>query len=182
MPAGTAVTFVGGNTKALFSIRLAPSVDNGIPANFGQRELINRMQLKLDSVGVLTSSATSNLVVTVIINGLPSTTTLWTNAIRGSSTVTNTSFAQIADYAGNANNTIILGGEQTGGFYVQGTSFIDLSAIRELGNSVLGGGNVAANTSIYPDGPDVLSVVVTNLDPTNNVDVFGRLGWFEAQA
>jgi hypothetical protein len=182
MPAGTAVTFVGGNTKALFSIRLAPSVDNGIPANFGQRELINRMQLQLDSVGVLTSNPNSNLVVTVIINGLPSTATLWTNATKGSSTVTNTSFAQIADYAGNSNNTIILGGEQTGGFYVQGTSSIDLSAIRELGNSVLGGGNVAANTSIYPDGPDVLSVVVSNLDPTTNVDVVGRLGWFEAQA
>jgi hypothetical protein len=182
MPALTAVTFSGGNTKALFSIRLAPSVDNGIPANFGQRELINRMQLQLDSVGVLTSNPSSNLVVTVIINGLPSTATLWTNATKGSSVVTNTSFAQIADYAGNSNNTIILGGEQTGGFYVQGTSSIDLSAIRELGNSVLGGGNVAANTSIYPDGPDVLSVVVTNLDPTTNVDVVGRLGWFEAQA
>ena len=182
MPAGTAVGFVGGNTKALFSIRLAPSVDNGIPANFGQRELINRMQLQLDSVGVLTSTPSSSLVVTVIINGLPSSATLWTNATKGSSTVTNSSFAQIADYAGNSNNTIILGGEQTGGFYVQGTSAIDLGAIRELGNSVLGGGNVAANTSIYPDGPDVLSVVVTNLNATDSVDVFGRLGWFEAQA
>jgi hypothetical protein len=182
MPAGTAVGLVGGNTKALFSIRLAPSVDNGIPANFGQRELINRMQLQLDSVGVLTSTPSSSLVVTVIINGLPSSATLWTNVTKGSSTVTNSSFAQIADYSGNSNNTIILGGEQTGGFYVQGTSAIDLGAIRELGNSVLGGGNVAANTSIYPDGPDVLSVVVTNLNATESVDVFGRLGWFEAQA
>ena len=182
MPAGTAVGLVGGNTKALFSIRLAPSVDNGIPANFGQRELINRMQLQLDSVGVLTSTPSSSLVVTVIINGLPSSATLWTNVTKGSSTVTNSSFAQIADYAGNSNNTIIIGGEQTGGFYVQGTSAIDLGAIRELGNSVLGGGNVAANTSIYPDGPDVLSVVVTNLNATDSVDVFGRLGWFEAQA
>ena len=182
MPADTPVTFVGGNTKALFSIRLAPSVDNGIPSNFGQRELINRMQLKLDSVGVLTSSPNSNLVVTVIINGLPSTSTLWTSATKGSSVVTNSSFAQIADYSGNSNDTIILGGEQTGGFYVQGTSAIDLGAIRELGNSILGGGNVNANTSIYPDGPDVLSIVVSNLDPTTNVDVVGRLGWFEAQA
>jgi hypothetical protein len=176
------ISFVGGNTKALFSIRLAPSVDNGIPANFGQRELINRMQLQLDSVGVLTSTPSSSLVVTVIINGLPSTTTLWTSATKGSSVVTNSSFAQIADYAGNSNNTIILGGEQTGGFYVQGTSAIDLGSIRELGNSILGGGSVAANTSIYPDGPDVLSVVVTNLNATDSVDVFGRLGWFEAQA
>ena len=182
MPALTAVTFVGGNTKALFSIRLAPSVDTGIAANFGQRELINRMQLQLDSVGVLTSTADSNLVVTAIMNGRPSSDTLWTNAVKNSVVVSNTSLAQIADYAGNNNKTIILGGEQTGGFYVQGTAAIDLSSIRELGNSVLGGGNNSADESIYPDGPDVLSIVVTNLNATDSVDVFGRLGWFEAQA
>jgi hypothetical protein len=179
---GNSVSFVGGNTKALFSIRLAPSVDNGISANFGQREIINRMQLLLDSVGVLTSTQNSSLVVTAIINGVPSSATPWTNAVKGSSVVTNSSLAQIADYAGNSNNTIILGGEQTGGFYVQGTSSIDLSNIRELGNSVLGGGGSTAETNIYPDGPDVFSIVVTNLNATESVDVYGRLGWFEAQA
>jgi hypothetical protein len=182
MPALTAVTFVGGNTKALFSIRLAPSVDTGIAANFGQRELINRMQLQLDSVGVLTSTPESSLVVTAIINGRPSSDTLWTNAVKNSVVLSNTSLAQIADYAGNNNKTIILGGEQTGGFYVQGTAAIDLTSIRELGNSILGGGNNSADESIYPDGPDVLSIVVTNLNATDSVDVFGRLGWFEAQA
>jgi hypothetical protein len=182
MPALTDVAFVGGNTKALFSIRLAPSVDTGIAANFGQRELINRMQLQLDSVGVLTSTPDSNLVVTAIMNGRPSSDTLWRNAVKDSVVVSNTSLAQIADYAGNNNKTIILGGEQTGGFYVQGTAAIDLSSIRELGNSVLGGGNNSADESIYPDGPDVLSIVVTNLNATDSVDVFGRLGWFEAQA
>ena len=178
----TSVSFTGGNTKALFSIRLAPSVDNGISANFGQREIINRMQLLLDSVGVLTSTQNSSLVVTAIINGVPSSSTPWTNAVKGSAVVSNSSLAQIADYAGSANNTIILGGEQTGGFYVQGTSSIDLSTIRELGNSVLGGGGSTAETNIYPDGPDVFSIVVTNLNATDSVDVFGRLGWFEAQA
>jgi hypothetical protein len=182
MTAGTSVTFSGGNTKALFSIRLAPSVDTGISANFGQRELINRMQLQLDSVGVLTSTPDSNLVVTAIMNGRPSSDTLWRNAVKDSVVVSNTSLAQIADYAGNNNKTIILGGEQTGGFYVQGTAAIDLSSIRELGNSILGGGNNSADESIYPDGPDVLSIVVTNLNATDSVDVFGRLGWFEAQA
>jgi hypothetical protein len=182
MTAGTSLVFSGGNTKALFSIRLAPSVDTGIAANFGQRELINRMQLQLDSVGVLTSTPESNLVVTAIINGRPSSDTLWRNAVKDSVVVSNTSLAQIADYAGNNNKTIILGGEQTGGFYVQGTAAIDLGSIRELGNSVLGGGNNSADESIYPDGPDVLSIVVTNLNATDSVDVFGRLGWFEAQA
>jgi hypothetical protein len=181
MPALTGISLVGGNTKALFSIRLAPSVDNSISANFGQREIINRMQLQLDSVGVLTSTPDSNLVVTAIMNGVPSSATPWTNAIKNSTVVTNSSLAQIADYAGN-DDVIILGGEQTGGFYVQGTSSIDMTSIRELGNSILGGGAGTAKTSIYPDGPDVLSIVVTNLNTTNSVDVFGRLGWFEAQA
>jgi hypothetical protein len=140
------------------------------------------MQLLLDSVGVLTSTQNANLSVTAIMNGVPSSSTLWTNAVKGSSVVANSSLAQIADYAGNNNSTIILGGEQTGGFYVQGTSSVDLSSIRELGNSVLGGGGSTAETSIYPDGPDVFSIVVTNLNETESVDVYGRLGWFEAQA
>jgi hypothetical protein len=181
MTAGTSVVFSGGNTKALFSIRLAPSVDTGIAANFGQRELINRMQLQLDSVGVLTSTPDSNLVVTAIMNGRPSSDTLWRNAVKDSVVVSNTSLAQIADYAGNNNKTIILGGEITGGFYVQGTSSIDLEDVRDLGNSILGGGESFANTNVYPDGPDVLSIVVTNLSDVN-VDVLGRLSWSEAQA
>jgi hypothetical protein len=58
----------------------------------------------------------------------------------------------------------------------EGTTTVDVSALFELSNSILGG------DSIYPDGPDVLSIVVTNLNATDSVDVFGRLGWFEAQA
>jgi len=176
----TAVTFSGGNQKALFSIRVAPSVDNGISANFGQRELINRMQLTLKSVGVITSTPDSNLLVTAILNGVPTSATSWTNIIKNSNILTNSSLSQIADYS-TAQNTIILGGEITGGFYVQGTSSIDLEDVRDLGNSVLGGGESTANTNVYPDGPDVLSIVVSNLSDSA-VEVLGRLSWVEAQA
>ena len=176
----TALSFTGGNSKALFSIRVAPSVDNGISANFGQRELINRMQLTLKSVGVISSTADSNLLVTAILNGSPTSATAWTNIIKNSPVLTNSSLSQIADYSDNE-KTIILGGEITGGFYVQGTSSIDLEDVRDLGNSVLGGGESFANTNVYPDGPDVLSIVVTNLS-TSDVDVLGRLSWSEAQA
>jgi hypothetical protein len=176
----TALSFAGGNSKALFSIRVAPSVDNGISANFGQRELINRMQLTLKSVGVISSTADSNLLVTAILNGSPTSATPWTNIIKNSPVLTNSSLSQIADYSDNE-KTIILGGEITGGFYVQGTSSIDLEDVRDLGNSVLGGGESFANTNVYPDGPDVLSIVVTNLS-TSDVDVLGRLSWSEAQA
>jgi hypothetical protein len=176
----TAVSLTGGNQKALFSIRVAPSVDNGISANFGQRELINRMQLTLKSVGVITSNLDSKLLVTAILNGVPTSSTAWTNIIKNSNILTNSSLSQIADYS-DAENTIILGGEITGGFYVQGTSSIALEDVRDLGNSVLGGGEGFASTNVYPDGPDVLSIVVTNLSD-ENVEVLGRLSWAEAQA
>jgi hypothetical protein len=175
------VDFSGGNQKALFSIRVAPSVDNGISSNFGQRELINRMQLTLKSVGVITSNVDSKILVTAILNGVPTSAIAWENIVRGSNVLTNSSLSQIADYS-DAENTIILGGEITGGFYSQGTASIDLEEVRDLGNSVLGGGTTFANANVYPDGPDVLSIVVTNLSATEPVEVLGRLSWREAQA
>jgi hypothetical protein len=175
----SAATFSGGNSRALFSIRVSPSVDNGIAANFGKRELINRMQLQLDSIGVTTVTGDASLLVTAILNGVPSSVTEWKNVVLNSTVVTNSSLSQIADYA--ELNTFILGGETTGGFYTQGTASIDLRDVRELGNSILGGGETFANDNVFPDGPDVLSIVVTNIG-ASPVNVLGRLGWSEAQA
>jgi hypothetical protein len=173
--------FTGGNAKALFSIRVAPSVDNGIAALFGQRELINRMQLTLRTLGVSTKTADSNMLVTAVLNGTPSGSTNWTNAVRNSPVLYNSSLAQVADYQNATTPTIVLGGETTGGFYVQGTESVSLDTVRDLGNSILGGGGNTTSTNIYPDGPDVLSIVVTNLS-ASAIDVLGRLGWSEAQA
>jgi hypothetical protein len=44
-----------GVTRPLMAVRLAPSVDNAVARNFGIRELINRMQMRLVSVGVTTN-------------------------------------------------------------------------------------------------------------------------------
>jgi len=175
------VTFTGGNVRALFSIRVAPSVDNGIAALFGQRELINRMQLTLKSLGVTTKTADSNMLVTAILNGVPSGNTSYTNAVRNSTVLYNSSLAQVADYQNSLATTVVVGGEVTGGFYVQGTSSIELDTVRDLGNSILGGGGNTTSTNVYPDGPDVLTIVVTNLS-TTAIEVLGRLGWSEAQA
>ena len=176
-------TTVGGNaTRALFSIRVSPSVDNGISAGFGQRELINRMQLTLRALDVaaIPASGNANLLVQAFLNGVPSTATTWTNAVGNISGRINSSLAQIADYS--AGSTTVTGGEVTAGFFVgSGANSIDLSQVRDLGNSVLGGGAATANTQIYPDGPDTLTIVVTNLTATN-CTVFGRLSWTEAQA
>lgn len=176
----TTTTNIANNaSKALMSIRLAPSVDNGLTAPFGGRELINRMQLTLKEVGVSTRSANANLLVRLYINGVPSTATPWTNAVGDTVGAVNSSLAQIADYAGGS--TTVSGGEVTGGLFIQGTDRLDLQNVRDLGNSIQGGGGPNANTQIYPDGPDVLTVVVTNLSGAS-VDVLGRISWTEAQA
>jgi hypothetical protein len=177
---------VGANaTRALFSIRVAPSVDNGISAGFGARELVNRMQLTLralDVAAVPTSGTTNaNLLVQAFLNATPSTATTWTNAVGNITGRINSSLAQVADYAG-ITTTTVSGGEVTAGFFVgSGANSIDLSQVRDLGNSILGGGGTTANTQIYPDGPDTLTIVVTNLT-TIPCNVFGRLSWTEAQA
>lgn len=176
----TTVTSVpSGQSRALFAIRVAPSVDNSVGGAFGTRDLINRMQLTLDSISVAIRG-TGNLLVTAVLNGVPNTATAWTNAAGGSLTAVNSSLAQVASYAGLS--TTISGGETIAGFYVSGTDSLDLSKLRDLGNSILGGGAANSNTQIYPDGPDTLTFVVQNLGGSGNVDVLGRISWKEAQA
>jgi hypothetical protein len=171
------ISVSGASTKALFSIRVAPSVDNGKAAAFGQRDLTNRMQLVLRALDIALQGATAgNLLVTAVLNGMPSTATTWSALTSPTS-----SLAQIADYA-SGGNTTVSGGEVTGGFFVNATNNVDLSLVRDLGNSILGGGTTVANTGIYPDGPDVLTIVVQNLTTTGPAQVVGRLSWTEAQA
>jgi hypothetical protein len=167
-----------GTNKALFSIRVAPSVDNGIPSAFGARELINRMQLVLRALDITTRTASANMLVLATLNGTPSSATTW-NPINTAAGAVNSSLAQIADYA--AGTTTVAGGEVTGGFFVATTGSVSLETVRDLGNSILGGGTTTANSGIYPDGPDVLTISVTNLGSAA-VDVLGRLSWTEAQA
>ena len=173
----------GNATRALFSIRVAPSVDNGISAGFGSRELVNRMQLTLRALDISTSTANANLLVEAFLNATPvGTATTWTNAVGNITGRINSSLAQIADYSSGITSTTVSGGEVTAGFFVgSGANSIDLSQVRDLGNSILGGGGTTSNTQIYPDGPDTLTIVVTNLKSTSST-VFGRLSWTEAQA
>ena len=178
----SATTINAGSTAALFSIRVAPSIDNGQTAAFGARELINRMQLTLRTLDIsaIPASGNANLLVQAFLNSTPSTATTWTNAVGNVSGRSNSSLAQIASYAGGS--TTVSGGEVTAGFFVGGgANSIDLSQVRDLGNSILGGGGANANTQIYPDGPDTLTIVVTNL-ASQSCQVFGRLSWTEAQA
>jgi len=184
--AGTYYFTSQNNQKALFSIRIAPSVDNGVPANLGYRELTNRMQLILKALDITTSAPAQtqtqpiNLLVQALLNGVPSSTTAWTNVVGGAAKP-NSSLAMIADYSSVSGGATITNGEVTGGFFTSGTTSLDLSNVRDLGNSVIGGGGLYSNTNVFPDGPDTLTLVVTNLSPLP-VNVSGRLSWTEAQA
>lgn len=172
------ITLPGGITRSLFSIRVAPSVDNGLTAEYGGREVVNRMQLVLRSLGI-SSRNSGNFLVRVILNGVPNTTQTWTDATGGIGAQANSSLAQIADYSNR--DVPILGGEVVAGYFVAGTDTLDLSLVRELGTSILSGGVAAVNQQIYPDGPDVLTVVVTNTG-TTAAQLLGRISWTEAQA
>lgn len=163
-----------GNRFALLSLRLAPSVSNGLVGAFGVREIINRMQLSLKEIGIY---AQGNYLVTLVLNGTLSNADTWTN-------VGGSSLAQVCFHG--AGRTIT-GGEIVGGFYVNsggttfGTTTYDLTKIRDLGNSILGGGGNAVNSQFYPDGPDILTIMVQALN-TGTSSVFGRISWTEAQA
>jgi hypothetical protein len=171
----SAVTVLAGATNAMLAIRVAPSADNGTSAAFGARELINRMQLVLNALDVTTTTAAATLLITAVLNGVPSTAQTWAKPF----TVTS-SLAQVADYGGTT--TTITGGEVTGGFFVgTGANSISLSAVRDLGNSILGGGGATTTSGIYPDGPDVIHIMVRNLGAAS-ATVFARLSWTEAQA
>jgi|688.fasta_scaffold83727_2 hypothetical protein len=167
----------GGRTAALMSFRVAPSVSNGIPGTtLGIREIVNRMQMVLRQIDLFSSG---QFLVTLVLNGTPNIATpSWTN-VGGSS---------LAQYINHTGNTTISGGETIYGFYLDtagGTNFTntqqELALVRDMGTSILGGGQSAANAGIYPDGPDVVTIVAQNIG-TATASCAARLSWTEAQA
>ena len=163
-----------GTRNAILSIRLAPSVDSGRTGLLGVREIINRMQLRLRAMDILCSAATTAYRIEVILNGRLSGATAWQN-------VGGSSLAQVAYHPAGVTVT---GGENVFGFFhYGGSSYQDLTQVRELGNSTLGGGivNTVSTTAsnMYPDGPDILTIVGTLLVAGN---IQSRLSWTEAQA
>jgi len=170
------ITVNQNNNNVLLSIRVAPSVDNGQIGAFGARDLVNRMQLTLRAIDFFTNQP---LLVTCVLNGTVSVATTWQNAVGNASNVVNSSLSQIAPHS---SGVTITGGEVCAGYFLNtGAGSLDLSNVRDLGNAILGGGGTASNTQFYPDGPDVLHVVVRNVG-SGNASVFARLSWTEAQA
>jgi hypothetical protein len=162
----------------LISVRLAPSVDTSAPGFLGEREIINRMQLILNSVGILSTHA---VTIELILNGQLSNNQ-WERVTAPSlSQLISHSSSDDIDSGASIYNFEAQGGAGTTDRQPELTTEA-LGEIATLGNAILGGDNV------YPDGPDVLTVVATlNEDPstvsTNNPFIIsGRVSWSESQA
>ena len=169
-------------TIPLLSIRLSPSVDNGIPGALGAREIINRMQLNLKALDVLsTHEVEVSLVLNADLDNLE-----WKR-------VTTPSLCQVV-YHNIADN--IDQGSTIFTFRVppgttnstpsnqraQSLTTIDLREITTLGNAIMGGNGV------FPDGPDVLTLRLRYIGLTADVSATSafvtscRLSWNESQA
>ena len=170
--AGIGNSIAASSSETQFFLRLAPSVSNSIAGNFGDRDLINRSQLLLQKLQV---QSDQSVQVYGILNpgNIDASSLTWT-AVNTTALGSQPSFAQIS----TSTSTAATPGEQNFSTLGQPNGFaeIDLSQLKELTNSAIGG------YSNYPDGPDVLAVVVRNLSSTNAATVSVNLFWSEAQA
>jgi hypothetical protein len=170
---------LGTATIPLVSLRLAPSVDNNLTGNLGERDIINRMQLKLQEIGLI---LTHDCEVKLILNGDISTVA-WDN-------VASPSLSQLIKH--NSGDGVT-GGTEVFSFRAAGgatdntgkrlsnTSNFRLDAIIDMGNSILGGDGT------FPNGPDILTVAVQVTDTAgitaaSPFAASARITWAESQA
>ena len=176
----SSISISNNTTVPIIAIRVAPSVDNGTTGLLGVKEVINRMQLQLADMAAVSSGT---LLVNLILNGY---CTGYTGSF-GPVAVGNQISSSLAQIAVNTSNTAtITGGESVTALYSSGVNSIDLGQVRDLGNSIMGGGTSntvpTSQAGVYPDGPDILYVVVTN-NSGGAVSLNGaRINWKEAQA
>jgi hypothetical protein len=166
-PLGSINNTTGPNYQPLISVRLSPSVSSGLTGKLGDRDVINRMQLRMKEVAVQTTQLVDvKILINPRLNNLNFTG------------VPVPSLTQIIQH--NSNDTIS-GGTQIYNFRAAGqngveqSTTVDISELFELSNSILGG------DSVFPDGPDILTIAVARL--TGNATLCSaKLSWTEAQA
>lgn len=189
VPSGTVITIGGGAAEEnvslgndlipLVSLRLAPSVDSNLTGLLGQRDIINRMQLKLAEVGlVLTHDCTVKLLLNANLS-----TTGWENVRSPSlSQLYEHSFGETIDGGAEVFSFRAAGGtKDSNGKRITNATNFSLAAVVDMGNSILGGDGV------FPNGPDILTVAVTvndtsDIRSTNPFQCSARITWSESQA
>ena len=178
---------IGTNvTQPLISLRIAPSVDSGLTGVLGQREIVNTMQLILNGCDAFTTAAastTTTFLITLRLNGQLAQGTA--GSLPAFTAAGGSSLAQVAYHV--AGNTIV-GGETIYGFFTTtpGVTAGDLTLVRDLGNSIMGGGNTYAVPTTaqnkYPDGPDIVTICAQNVTAGVTNSINARVSWTEAQA
>ena len=168
---------IGGKISAfegiefpILSVRLAPSVDSGVPGLFGQRDIINRMQMQLQRIDMVASKECSidlrlntrlgNSFTDFQNNDLPSISQFLLHNASGSD--------------------VVKGGDKIFGINLDTNRVSsDLTDIAPLGNAIVGG------DLTFPEGPDILTVVakIDVEDWTIGTDyIYCTLNWTESQA
>ena len=158
---------------------MAPSVDGGLSGGLGQRDIINRMQLKLNTVGVV---LTHDCEVSMILNSDLSTTAF--ENVQSPSLCQTIKHEIGHEIIGGSNlfQFRASGGPQdSAGQNTSATSNFELGEVIDLGNSILGGDGV------FPNGPDLLTIAVKVLNSsavsaTNQFQASARISWAESQA
>ena len=177
--ARTNISISGNSSSTVLLFRAAPSVSDTIPGLLGEREVLNRSQIKFREIEINNNSS-RNLQISAILNPSNIGAATWVNANTrtvGDASVFQPSFAQVALTGGTVlGGTAPANGEILFQFLsTSGTTTFDLREIKEVQNSILGGNNT------YPDGPEVVAFYVTNNNSqAASIDVV--LKWTEAQA
>lgn len=174
----TTISNIGaGVTQPLISLRVAPSVDSGVTGLLGAREIVNRMQLTMRNLDAFTTGTSMSFFITLRLNGRLSGGTF---ASAGGSSLAQVAFHTLGQ--------TITGGETVFGFFTNtpGVTAQELNLVRDLGNSILGGGtSLSVPTTfanLYPDGPDIITVCCTNVTSVTSNSINARINWTEAQA
>ena len=152
----------------LISVRLAPSVDNGLTGALGEREIINRMQLRLRQASI---TANTDIEFFLLQNALPSVIQ-YRNAQAPS-------LSEVIKHS--AGDTLLNGTPIYSAKASAGSTVVDLSDLLEIGNSIAGG------DGIFPAGPDLLTLAVqpqstSGVSISNPFIVNGKISWSESQA
>jgi hypothetical protein len=168
-PDGSLNNTSGPNYQPLLSIRLSPSVSSGLTGKLGDRDVINRMQLRLQEIGI---SSTQLVDVKLLLNarlnnlnfvGVPSPSLC--QIVEHTAADTVSGGVQVYNFRAS-------GGSGVG---IEGTTSVNINELFELSNSILGG------DSVFPDGPDILTVAVSRLVGGTTL-TSAKLSWTEAQA
>ncbi|NBR26132.1 MAG: hypothetical protein EBU08_20585, partial [Micrococcales bacterium] len=166
-PLGSLNNTSGANYQPLLSLRLSPSVSSGLTGKLGDRDVINRMQLRMKELAIQTTQLVDvKILINPRLNNLNFTS------------VASPSLTQIIQHTGN---DTVSGGTQIYNFRAAGqngveqSTTVDISDLFELSNSILGG------DSVFPDGPDILTIAVARLTG-NTTLTSAKLTWTEAQA